>query len=412
MRLIHTADWHLGQTFYEYDRGWEHDRFLQWLLDTIKAESADALLIAGDIFDVSNPDAASVTRFYTFLREAVVANPNLYIFVIAGNHDSPSRLEAPKPLLEAFNIHIVGSLPLTPQGEPDFARLVLPVLDAEHNILGYVMAVPFIRNGDFLSSGEQRFSYTEGICEIYKQTLHYALQMRDPNKPIVAMGHLHTSGATMSEGDKSEREVMGGAEHVPASAFGPEIAYTALGHIHRPQQAGTEYIRYAGSPIPMSFSEVHYPHQVVFIQTDGRSVKEIRSVKAPVTVPLLRIPAAHSPLDAAIEMLRELPLAVKDEAHSAPYLEVRVRLDGPEPGLRFRIESAVADRHVRLARIDARYPDGKDENETVSPDILNTLQPADVFKKVYQSKFHIDPPVALSDFFTEVLHDISEGTTL
>lgn len=92
MKVLHTADWHIGQLFHAYDRTFEHQQFLQWLVGIIVGESVDALLIAGDIFDLSNPSAASVRLFYTFLNQATKANPDLQIIVTAGNHDSPSRL--------------------------------------------------------------------------------------------------------------------------------------------------------------------------------------------------------------------------------------------------------------------------------------------------------------------------------
>lgn len=109
MRILHTADWHIGQLFHEYDRSYEHQQFLDWLLETIKQEKIDVLLISGDVFDISNPAASSVKMFYTFLNQAVKVNPMIQIIITAGNHDSASRLESPKPLLESSlsqNIHV------------------------------------------------------------------------------------------------------------------------------------------------------------------------------------------------------------------------------------------------------------------------------------------------------------------
>ncbi|HEY2582745.1 MAG TPA: exonuclease subunit SbcD, partial [Mucilaginibacter sp.] len=108
MKILHTADWHIGQLFHEYDRTYEHQKFLEWLVQIIKDQQIDVLLISGDIFDLSNPAAGSVKMFYTFLNRSVKANPQIQIIVTAGNHDSATRLESPKPLLESSNIHIVG----------------------------------------------------------------------------------------------------------------------------------------------------------------------------------------------------------------------------------------------------------------------------------------------------------------
>lgn len=87
MKILHTADWHVGQLFYEYDRTYEHQQFLNWLRETLTNENIEALLISGDIFDLSNPSAASVKMFYSFLNQAAKANPDLQIIITAGNHD-------------------------------------------------------------------------------------------------------------------------------------------------------------------------------------------------------------------------------------------------------------------------------------------------------------------------------------
>ena len=108
LKLIHTADWHLGQTFFGYDREAEHDAFLGFLTNLLVERETDVLLIAGDVFDVTNPSAGAQRRFYRFLKEANRRNPGLQIVIIAGNHDSAIRLEAPNPLLEELNTSIVG----------------------------------------------------------------------------------------------------------------------------------------------------------------------------------------------------------------------------------------------------------------------------------------------------------------
>ncbi len=95
MKFLHTADWHIGQLFYEYDRTHEHHQFLNWLLETLINEQIDVLLISGDVFDLSNPSAASIKMFYSFLNGAVKGNSDLQIIVTAGNHDSAARLESP-----------------------------------------------------------------------------------------------------------------------------------------------------------------------------------------------------------------------------------------------------------------------------------------------------------------------------
>lgn len=408
MRLLHTADWHLGQTFYEYDRTYEHKAFLDWLIVAMQTHKVDALLMSGDVFDVSNPSAASVSLFYRFLSDATRVMPHLQVVVTAGNHDSPSRLEAPKPLLEAMNITIVGMVERTPDGDIDYDKLIVPLNDRDGSVAAWCMAVPFLRNGDYPALPNATAPYAEGVTELYQETYRRALARKQPGQAIIAMGHLHTSGAEISEQDKSERLILGGVELIPGSAFDAGIAYTALGHIHRPQQIGGRHnVRYSGSPIPMSFSEVNYKHQVVLIDIENGQNAGQQILHIPVTVPLLRIPARPGTLADAITELCMLPLA-DGPMELAPYLEVRVLLDGPEPALRYKIEQAIDKRYVRLARIDVRYPNAApDEKQQLTVDELNRLMPVDVFKKIYESKYNAEAPAVLVQLFNEVSQAVS-----
>ena len=122
MKILHTADWHLGQTFYEYDRREEHLHFLEWLKQQIRQHEIDVLLIAGDVFDSPNPSAESQRMYYRFLREVTSENPSVQIIIIAGNHDSAARLEAPNPLLENMNVTVRGVVRRNAEGDIDLQQ--------------------------------------------------------------------------------------------------------------------------------------------------------------------------------------------------------------------------------------------------------------------------------------------------
>ena len=147
MKILHTADWHIGQLFHEYDRTYEHQQFLNWLDGTLVSEQIDVLLISGDVFDLSNPSAASVKMFYSFLNKAVNANPDLQIIITAGNHDSAARLESPKPLLESSNIHIIGLVEKTEDGSIDYDKLIISLKDKHGTTQAWCLAVPFFTHG-------------------------------------------------------------------------------------------------------------------------------------------------------------------------------------------------------------------------------------------------------------------------
>src|SRR5690554_2185076 len=145
MKVLHTADWHIGQLFHEYDRTFEHQQFLNWLVQTLQKEQIDVLLISGDVFDLSNPSAASVRMFYTFLNQAINTKPELQIIITAGNHDSATRLESPKPLLESSNIHIIGLVERDLGGNIDYEKLIIPIRNPSGAIKAWCLAIPFLR---------------------------------------------------------------------------------------------------------------------------------------------------------------------------------------------------------------------------------------------------------------------------
>src|SRR5690606_4373168 len=167
MNILHTADWHLGQLFHEYDRTYEHQQFLDWLVQTLQREEVDVLLISGDVFDLSNPSAATIRQFYTFLNRATNACPDIQVVITAGNHDSASRLESPKPLLESSNIHIIGVVEKDDSGAIDYDKLLIPLM--KHGaIKAWCMAVPFLRMGDYPALADCDNPYAEGVATLYR----------------------------------------------------------------------------------------------------------------------------------------------------------------------------------------------------------------------------------------------------
>lgn len=408
MKILHTADWHIGQLFHEYDRTYEHQQFLNWLVDTLQTEQIDVLLISGDIFDISNPSASSIKMFYSFLNKAIKLNSDLQIVITAGNHDSASRLEAPKPLLESSNVHIIGLVEKDAEGNIDYQKLLVPIHDDSKNVKIWCLAIPFLRMGDYPTILNCANPYTEGVTALYKDAFEYASLKKQDRQTIIAMGHLHTHHAEVSDLDKTERLIMGGVECIPATAFHQDIKYVALGHIHKAQRiGGKEHIRYSGSPLPMSFSELNYKHQVIVFELD-EEISELKSIEIPLSVPLQRIPQTPLPLHEVIGLLDNLPI-MDNNLQTVPFLEVRILLDGPEPALRHKVETALAGKRVRLAKIDVKYPASTlQAPEFITPDELSGLQPIDVFGKVYQSRYNIDVPNDILQLFKQVAEEVNQ----
>lgn len=404
IRILHTADWHLGQTFFGYDRSEEHELFLNWLAEEMKQKEIDALIIAGDVFDVSNPSAASQSIYYRFICRVTAENPQLQIVIVAGNHDSAARLEAPLPLLQAMRTEVRGVVRKLEGGEIDYDHLTVELKNRNGEVELLCMAVPFLRQGDYPAVQTEGNPYTEGVRELYTQLLKRLWKRRKENQAIVAIGHLQATGSEIAEKDYSERTVIGGLECVSPDTFSEQIAYTALGHIHKSQRvSGREYIRYAGSPIPMSFAEKHYHHGVVMVTFDEGSVVEMQRLECPKPVPLVSVPDREPALpEVVLEALKALP----EVNGVAPYLEVKVLLEEPEPMLRQEVEEALKDKNYRLARIVSTYHSEAQSVEKESEEWKRGLQemsPLQIAQSAFEKIYQVEMPEELTDLFQEAL---------
>ncbi|RHJ81471.1 exonuclease SbcCD subunit D C-terminal domain-containing protein [Parabacteroides sp. AM08-6] len=411
LHIIHTADWHLGQTFFGYDREAEHDAFLSWLADTLEELRTDVLLISGDVFDVANPAASAQHRFFRFLRDISRRLPQLQIVITAGNHDSAIRLEAPVPLLEELRTSVSGIIRRTEEGTIDFDSLLVPLYNGEGIREAFCLAVPYLRQGDYPPSDEDEDTYMAGINRMYRQLFDYADGVREPGEALIAMGHLHATGAELSDDDRSERVIMGGLESVSSDIFDKGLAYTALGHIHKAQRVGgRENVRYAGSPLPMSFSEKNYRHQVVNVVLEKGKLSTIETIPVPLLTGLLRIPEQPASPEVVLRQLAELPVAPVDSDKSSwPYLEVQVLLTEPEPGFRHRVEEVLADKAVRLTSIRPSYPERVDEEmvDSFSYTDLQKIDPLDMLRHAFANRYGGELPEELESMFKLVMREVS-----
>ncbi|WP_192035067.1 exonuclease SbcCD subunit D C-terminal domain-containing protein [Halomonas sp. YLGW01] len=423
MKLIHTSDWHLGQTFHGQERHVEHRAFLTWLLQTLDVRQADALLVAGDLFDVVNPSLKAQELLYDFIVEAHRRLPTLDIVLIAGNHDSGNRVELPAPLMKRLNTHALGRVHWQDDGSLDAERLLVPLTDAAGETRAWCLALPFLRpaevtgrTGPAASKEESsasdgrddtadRHDYVAGIGAVHEQLIAAARDRRQPDQALIAMSHAHLRGAAVSEA--SERPiVIGGEESLSASLFPDDIAYVALGHLHRPQQVGDARIRYSGSPIPLDFSEVDYPHQVVEVTLEGDTLAATESLPIPRSVALKRLgPADLDTVLAELEALEDDPDLPTERR---PWLELRVDLDGPQPDLRARVEAALEGRALRLLRIHTRYPKARGEAAGSRRVTLDSLGPQALFARAWEEEYGEPADEAVTRDFAQLLQEVMD----
>ncbi|MGE7958680.1 exonuclease SbcCD subunit D C-terminal domain-containing protein [Pseudomonas sp. NPDC089530] len=407
MRLFHTSDWHLGQNLHGQERDFEHACFLEWLLRQLALHCPDVLLIAGDIFDTVNPPVKAQERLYDFIVSAHEQQPGLTIVMIAGNHDSGSRIELPAPLMRRLRTHALGRVLWLDDGQLDSERLLLPLPDASGAIAGWCLALPFLRPAE-VTGPQLGDDYLKGIAQVHEWLIAAANAKRQPGQALVAVSHAHMAGGSVSE-DSERSLIIGNAEALPASLFGPSISYVALGHLHKPQKVnGEERIRYSGSPIPLSFSEIGYQHQILDIQLDGETLVSVEPRLIPRAVNLQRLGPA--PLAEILPQLAELPdIDLLAEEQRQPWLEVRVRLDEPQPDLRQQVESALQGKAVRLVRIAAEYAGngGREGDDSAAQLVeLDQLSPQELFSRAWQDSYGSEVDEQTLKDFAQLLQEV------
>ena len=301
MRVLHTADWHLGQRFISgHERTDEHRHFLHWLVATVREQAVEVLVIAGDVFDSGSPANQALELYYDFLLQMQGTNCR-DIVVVGGNHDSPATLNAPARLLRHLRVHVVGCVP------DCFDDQVIILNDAAGQPGLVVCAVPFLRDRDVRLSvpgenaEEREARLKQGIADHYARIaeVEQVWQLKAEGLPVLATGHLYAAGAAPSD---SERTIhVGNLGQVTAEHFPEIFDYVALGHLHRPQRVGgREHIRYSGSPIALSFSEIDHGKEVLLLDFAGGKLASLTALAVPGTRRLLRF---HGNLEEVMELL-------------------------------------------------------------------------------------------------------------
>lgn len=310
MRFLHTSDWHLGNRLMEHSRHNEFEAFLDWLLDTMKQQRIDVLLVCGDLFDNTTPSDGTQALYCDFLSKADTTGCR-QIILTAGNHDGCTQLEKAKSLLTRHHVSLTTRLS---RENPLACRISIP--DASGKEAATVYAVPFLRIPDVAlpvapdaPPEERDTAYIRGIAELYQALEEDARATRAQHSgPIIAMGHLAVQGATLTN---STRSCIGTLDTVGASIFGEAFDYVALGHIHHPgcPRPCTDRIRYSGSPLAMGMDEAGYPHEVLLIDCDGRDARI-----TPIPVP--RFVNFETRICSTPDELHALPAQLKAQARA------------------------------------------------------------------------------------------------
>lgn len=411
MRILHTSDWHLGQHFMGKSREAEHQAFLDWLIELVKEQSTDALIIAGDIFDTGTPPSYArglYSRFIVRLQNT----PCQQLVVIGGNHDSVATLNESRELLACLNTFVVGGVTRDPEDQ-------VRVLKNRNGEPGAVIcAIPFVRPRDVLKSqagesGESKQqALQQAIADHYQSIYSEAEKLAGGILPIIATGHLTTVGGQLTE---SVREIyIGTLSAFPVSAF-PKAHYIALGHLHRPQIVGKqEHIRYSGSPIPLSFDEAGSDKQVTLVDFKNEKPHKIESIIVPVFRQLISLKGSLDDIEQQLDTITEQHKQKPDEQNTLnPWLEIEITTEAYLHDLQNRVEQLVLAKEAlsshELLRVRRKREKTSTSLTVAEQATLAELKVEDVFQqRLHQEELTEEQIAQLSNAFNEVLISLND----
>ena len=386
MRILHTADWHIGHRLYERSRIEEHRQFLDWLLTTLQENAVDVLLVAGDIFDTALPSSEATDLYYQFLFQ-LYNKTHAHAVITAGNHDSPIHLAAPQEFLRMGRIHVVGLA-----AEPAKCVFTFP----SENPSVAIAAVPYLSESElshisFETEPERAERYRERLKVFYRQ----CVECMPPDLPKILMGHLFVHGGKMGN---SERNIqIGGATAMQISDFPDDATYVALGHLHRPHAISrANYgIQYAGSPLPLRFNEASYRKKVYLLDVPISGDVRVEEIEIPVFKELCTVTGN----------LNEVNLIAMSSEWNKKYIQVQLKLEHPEVGISDRIREMFHQRGGEVLSVEVELPAQSERQEIPIEDMQ---QPTEIFEQFYKETFNEPPDELMMETFDELLRLVEE----
>lgn len=370
MKIIHTADWHIGKKLHKHQLSEDFDLFIDWLCQLIKEKEVDLLVVSGDIFDMANPSSEARRQYFKALVR--LTKMDCQLILTGGNHDSPAMLNAPYEILQAININVIGGLP------ENLEEVIIPIHNAQGSPELIVAALPYLREADLRKAGEgetyeERLTYIQNGIESYFTKAANICQEKYPNIPAIALGHLFATGASTSD---SEREIqVGNQAAFNAQRFGTYFQYIALGHIHKPQQVkALTPTFYSGSPLPLSFSERKDEKRILLLNTD--QTWEPESIPVPRFRKLLR-------LSGTLENIQEKLAHLENVTTLNSLIEIELKEESYNAVKMLQLEEIITDfdkENFEIVKHKVQFKNQvKGASELYQGEHLDDLKPRDVF---------------------------------
>jgi exonuclease SbcD len=384
MRILHTADWHVGRRLGRHDRTEEMREALDEVSRIADEEQVDLVLVAGDVFDRATPPVESLSLGLSALLRLGAGRP---VVVAAGNHDAPDLFDALAPLMRDHGVHLIGRIKA-----PDAGGLLGP---DELGLPAVVAGFPFLREGrviDFMAdTGKWYGAYAQKIAALTDAYNTALVERAGTDLVPILVAHFMVSGVRVS---RSERELhIGDAYTATAQAIPAGPQYVALGHIHAPQPVPGAPVpaAYAGSLLPMDFGEAGEAKRVVIVDVEPGRLATLRSVPIHAGRPLQQVRGTWEEVAARAEEL------------AGSYLDLTIAVGGPDPDLGRR----AAALFPYLVRVRAERPAQARRERTAD------APPADdeLYASFVRATTGDDAPPALVELFRATMEEVADATS-
>ena len=378
MKILHTSDWHLGHTLYNYDRTEEQMAMLLQMVNSVKEQKPDVFLLCGDVYHTPQPSAAVQTMFTNALVEIHEANPDMMIIITAGNHDSGTKHDIFRTPWKALKVYTVGSIDVNQKQD----------LIVEIPGKGYVIAVPYVNERNMPKG-------------FFQHLLDIVNEKNTGNLPVVMTAHTTVRGCDFAGHENASEYTVGGIDSYDLDEMGTGYDYLALGHIHHEQfiHSGKHNVRYSGSPIPISFDE-NYKHSVSIVEISGHGEKpKVIEVEINPHRPLVTLPTEGvATWEDAKELLNKYPNDIE------AYIRLNVEVDDFLP-VEANAEALLIceEKRCRFCVINSRrLKKNRREAKVMSVEEFKTETPLGIAER-YAEDLGVDFDSDMKELFNETL---------
>lgn len=385
MKILHTSDWHLGHTLYNYDRTQEQMAMLLRMVDVVREEKPDLFLLCGDVYHTPQPSAAVQTMFTNALVAIHDANPEMTMVITAGNHDSGTKHDIFRTPWRALKVHTIGSV--NPNQIED---LIIEIAGK-----GYVIAVPYVNERNMPKG-------------LFQELLNKVEEKNSNNLPVVMTAHLTVSGCDFAGHEHATDYAVGGIDSYSIEEMGSGYDYLALGHIHHAQfvHGGHHRVRYSGTPIPVSFDE-NYPHSLTMVELTSHHEKPIiREVEIETHRPLVTLPTEGA---VSWEKAKQLLSNFPDDVEA--YIRLHVEVEDFLPAEAHAEAQLISEnKKCRFCVINTRRLNSPiREAKMMSVQEFKSEEPIDIAKR-YAEDLGIEFDNDMNELFQQTLDILSEDS--